>query len=266
METRDDLTAPVVETPLLPRYRSLRELVAETLRKAIVEGSLRPGERIPEQELAKQFGISRSPIREALRELSMEGLVTISANRGASVANPSSQDIHELYGIRTALESLAVRWAVDRITEQEIAHLTCLRQRLEAARPETSRHIAWNDFLETDLEFHRVLVEASRSRRLSSMLRTLHSQVRLVMNLGTQTLDARRHSQIVEEHRRILEAVKARDKALTQHLIEEHLHGAIRRITAVTTPHEKAADSEATPTSRAGNPPFQERLGGRFYW
>src|SRR5690606_12292208 len=107
----------------LDNYKPLRELVFEVLREAIITGKLRPGERLMEVQLAEELGVSRTPVREAIRKLELEGLVLMIPRRGAYVAEISMKDIADVFEIRAALEGLAAQLAAERCTPEEIENL-----------------------------------------------------------------------------------------------------------------------------------------------
>ena len=104
-------------------YRTLRENIADIIRKRIIYQELEPGQKIVEQDLAKEFKTSRAPIREALRQLELEGLVNIIPNKGAYVTGISDKDVHDIYMIRSMLEGLCVRWATEHITQEQLEEL-----------------------------------------------------------------------------------------------------------------------------------------------
>ena len=111
-------------TPIkLDSYQPLREVVCETLRDAIRKGVLAPGERLMEIQLAEELGVSRTPVREAIRKLELEGYVIMMPRRGTYVANLSIRDVNEVFEIRTSLDSLASGLAAERITDEELEHL-----------------------------------------------------------------------------------------------------------------------------------------------
>ena len=105
---------------VLDGYKPLRDVVFETLRDAIIKQVLKPGERLMEIQLADEMGVSRTPVREAIRKLELEGLVVMVPRKGAYVAGVSMKDIHEVYEVRAALEMLAVSLAAERITDEEL--------------------------------------------------------------------------------------------------------------------------------------------------
>ena len=121
-----------MERRLLPvkldSYQPLREVVCETLREAIISGVLRPGERLMEIQLAEELGVSRTPVREAIRKLELEGFVIMIPRRGTYVADLSIKDINEVFEVRSALDSLANGLAAERITEEELEQMERLKR------------------------------------------------------------------------------------------------------------------------------------------
>lgn len=142
----------------LDSYQPLREVVCESLREAIRKGVLRPGERIMEIKLAEELGVSRTPVREAIRKLELEGYVVMMPRRGTYVADMSIRDINEIFEIRTALESLSNSLAAEHITEDELEHLQRLLVIIGGYIKEfeegKDREGAMEKIVETDIEFH----------------------------------------------------------------------------------------------------------------
>ena len=151
----------------LDSYQPLREVVCETLRDAVRRGVLKPGERLMEIQLAEELGVSRTPVREAIRKLEMEGYVIMMPRRGTYIADLSIRDINEVFEIRTSLESLASGLAAERITEDEL-------EKLQRLLVEIGAHIKSGDMesiVRTDTEFHDLLYQASRNSRLVACAR-----------------------------------------------------------------------------------------------
>ena len=146
----------------LENYKPLRDVVFEHLREAIIKGKLKPGERLMEMQLAEELGVSRTPVREAIRKLELEGLVIMIPRRGAYVADLSIKDVAETFEIRLALEALAASLAAERITPEECEEMDRLLERI-------GESIRQNDVKQTaalDEEFHNLLYQASRNDRL----------------------------------------------------------------------------------------------------
>ena len=180
----------------LDSYQPLREVVCETLRDAIRKGTLKPGERLMEIQLAEELGVSRTPVREAIRKLELEGYVIMMPRRGTYVANLSIRDVNEVFEIRTSLDSLASGLAAERITDEELERL----QRLLVA---IGGYIEANDMekiVETDTEF---VCRVDGERRLDFMRK--HSAEHIISGIHTprRSVDPHTHPNIVlcAEHR-----------------------------------------------------------------
>src|SRR5690606_19153041 len=141
---------PRLQPIQLHSYKPLRELVFEAIREAIIEGTLEPGERLMEAQLAEDLGVSRTPVREAIRQLELAGLVVMIPRRGAYVADISLKDVADVFEIRGALEALAASLAADRATDEEI-------QQLQSLLVEIERSVEARDvdlLVELDTRFH----------------------------------------------------------------------------------------------------------------
>ena len=204
----------------LDSFRPLGEMVYESLRDAIVNQVLKPGERLMETELADEMGVSRTPVREAIRKLELEGYVVMIPRKGAYVAGLSIKDINEVFEIRGALEALAVGLAASRATEEEIEEME-LNLTLEA------NHFESSDLLKTievDTKFHEIIYKASKNTRLLGMIKELRDQVQ---RFRTTTLAVPgRMKFALDEHRKIVEAIAARDVARAKKAAVEHIESA----------------------------------------
>lgn len=201
----------------LDSYQPLREVVCETLRDAIRKGKLKPGERLMESQLAEDLGVSRIPVREAIRKLELEGYVIMMPRRGTYVANLSIRDVNEVFEIRTSLDSLASGLAAERITDEELERL----QRLLVA---IGGYIEENDMdkiVECDTEFHDLLYQASRNSRLVGIIFNLREQ--LTRFRSTSMAFPGRLKATLEEHRRIVEAIAQGDVAEARAAAEYHM-------------------------------------------
>ena len=201
----------------LDSYQPLREVVCETLRDAIRKGKLKPGERLMESQLAEDLGVSRTPVRDAIRKLELEGYVIMMPRRGTYVANLSIRDVNEVFEIRTSLDSLASGLAAERITDEELERL----QRLLVA---IGGYIEENDMdkiVECDTEFHDLLYQASRNSRLVGIIFNLREQ--LTRFRSTSMAFPGRLKATLEEHRRIVEAIAQGDVAEARAAAEYHM-------------------------------------------
>ena len=212
--------------PTLP-FKSLREMVAESLRQAILDGSFKPGQRLMDAEIATRMGISRSPVREALRQLEKDGLVRSHPNRGSIVADLSRDDMVELYGIRATLEGLAAAWACQKIGGQALDELGRLADEMQALLPFESDddRVA---FLHKDVEFHQHLLAAAQAPRLAELLAGVRLQIRVIMAAISST--ARASAQAATEHREMVDALALRDCARAEALACRHVRGAQERM------------------------------------
>lgn len=204
----------------LDNYKPLREIVFEHLREAIINGKLRPGERLMEVQLADDMGVSRTPVREAIRKLELEGLVIMIPRRGAYVADLSIRDVAETFEIRSALESLAAGLAAERITDLEAAEMELILVGIGEA-------IAANDFkrtVELDEQYHNLVYRASHNERLQQILSNLREQIQR-FRIRTLALPGRANG-VLQEHRCIAEAIAERNAELAQKLALEHVENA----------------------------------------
>jgi DNA-binding GntR family transcriptional regulator len=208
-------TDPVPDAPL--DNRTLREQVFDHLREEILSSRLEPGTELSEVALARSLGISRGPLREALGQLTAEGLVTIVPRRGAVVTRLTRQEFIDAYQVREALESLALRLAVPRLSVAEKAelHAMCEAMEREAAAGNTTR------FFEINRDFHSLFVHASGNRKLEAVHSQLIAQMGRLMSKSAELRGGLEQS--AAEHRAILAAIDDSDADLAARLLEEHI-------------------------------------------
>ena len=202
---------------ILDDYLPLRDVVFNTLRQGILRGDLKPGERLMEIHLANRLGVSRTPIREAIRMLELEGLVTMVPRKGAEVARISKQDLRDVLEVRKSLDSLAVSLACERITDDE-------KEALQSAETEFERSIESGDattIAEADVKFHDVILAASKNGRLMQMINNLAE--RMYRYRLEYIKDKRNHPRLIEEHRRIIKYIKEGDEVNARVAIEGHI-------------------------------------------
>jgi len=204
----------------LDNYKPLREIVFEHLREAIITGLLRPGERLMELQLAEEMGVSRTPVREAIRKLELEGLVIMVARRGAYVSDLSMRDIGETFEIRGALESLAAGLAAERISPEELEQL----ERTLVSIGECIETSDIQQIVALDEEFHAILFAASRNQRLSQIVSNLREQITRFRRTSLSTPG--RFKAVFQEHKGIVEAISERNSSLAQTLAKEHIENA----------------------------------------
>lgn len=228
---------PKQSMPKLSR-RALGEEVSETLRAAILSGQLGPGERLIEEELAEYMGVSRGPIREALRQLEADRLVVTSPRRGSFVAVFSRQDVDEIYSLRAVLEGVGARWLAERMTDEAAAQLG---EALERMKSVVHSPIEVRD---SDLEFHRLVAELSTHKRVYEAWRHIQPQIQLLFHAGTKLY--RDPAEMVSWHERMFEALRARDADQAEGIIRAHIQDAAARLLAswpddadTVPPHEQ---------------------------
>jgi len=204
----------------LDSYKPLRELVCENIRQAIIDGTFSPGERLMEIQLADEMGVSRTPVREAIRKLELEGFVVMIPRRGTYVADISIKDITEIYEIRISLDILATGLAAERITDEEL-------EKLNSYLIEIGRYVPTMDMdkiVELDSAFHDVLYKASRNERLVNIIGNLREQLTGIR--GRSMSYPGRMVETMDEHRALLEAIAARDVERAQRAARVHIENA----------------------------------------
>ncbi len=199
---------------------SLRGKAFSQIRQQILNGTYKPGESLIETRLSEELGVSRTPIREALRQLELEGLVQAIPNKGAVVKGISEKDIEDIFVIRTMIEGLAARWAAEKITDEEIAEL---KEALEFEEFYTMKNDA-NHLMRYDTRFHEIIFRASKSRPLMHMLTTFHDYIQGARNFSFTTPG--RPQKALEEHRVIFDAIANKDAETAERLTVEHILNA----------------------------------------
>lgn len=180
---------------------SLRGRVFQKIREDILTGVYKEHDELREVSIGEELGVSRTPVREALRQLELEGLVTIVPNKGAYVTGITPQDVHDIYKIRSLLEGLCARWATEHITGRQIEELEEIILLSEFHLRKKSAEQA-EQVSELDGKFHKVLYEASNSRILEHVLSDFHKYVQMARMMSVGAKDRAERS--IEEHRDIL--------------------------------------------------------------
>lgn len=212
----------------MDEYLPLRDVVFKTLRQAILKGELKPGERLMEIALAEKLGVSRTPIREAIRKLELEGLVVMVPRKGAHVANITEKDLNDVLEVRIGLENMAIDKACCLMKKEQF-------QELKAAEEHFSRILQKGDLTqlaEADVAFHEIIYRASNNERLLQLLGNLRE---VIYRYRIEYLkDEATREKLAEEHAEIYEAISARDaskaKAFTFSHIENQRKAIIRSI------------------------------------
>lgn len=192
-------------------YRTLEELVIEAVRRAILDGVFDVGQRLPQDQIASALGVSRIPVRSALRTLESEGLVVFHPHRGATVSTLTPEDVAEIYEIRVRLEKFALQAVCERITPEEVLELEQLAEVLDQAHDEANPE----DWYTARKRFYGRLYEIARVPRTAEIIERLRGEAGRYLN-RTRTLDAHGHTQMVD-------AIKRGDPLSAEKWLDEHL-------------------------------------------
>lgn len=198
-------------------YLPLRDVVFQTLREAILKGDLRPGERLMELQLASKLGVSRTPIREAIRILEQEGLAVTIPRKGAEVARMTEKNMEDVLQIREALDELAVQIACDKMTESQLHNLTIAMKNFENAiqAGNLDRMIA------CDVEFHDIIYESTDNPKLVTLLNNLREQI---YRYRVEYLkEKENYPLLIQEHQAILDALKEKNKERVVTAMHTHI-------------------------------------------
>jgi DNA-binding GntR family transcriptional regulator len=198
------------------------DTIASALRAAILSGDIAAGQPLRQDAIAQQFGVSHIPVREALRHLAAQGLVTIRPNRGATVSRLSADEAKELLEIRCVLETQAVRWALPRADR-------AIFDRAEAALSESERTADLARWMKLNWRFHSSLYERADRPRLLGMIELLDAQIDRFIRVLISGPGYRKQAQ--DEHRAILAAYKVRNAAAVSQLLEQHMTETSRLLT-----------------------------------
>ena len=198
-------------------YIPLRDIVFKTLRDAIITGEFQPGERLMEMKLANEMGVSRTPVREAIKKLEAEGLVIMNPRRGAQVAPINEKDLKDILEIRKALESLSCRIACGKVNPDDIKHLRSINRAVAKAVRENDIP----EIVERDVEFHDAINLITDNARLAKFLGQLKEHLyryRLEFIKNMENCNT-----IIEDHERIIEAIAQKNADVACKEIEDHI-------------------------------------------
>lgn len=213
-------------------YLPLRDVVFNTLRQAILRGELKPGERLMEVQLANKLGVSRTPIREAIRKLELEGLVLMIPRKGAEVAEITEKSLMDVLEVRKALEELAVQLCCDKITPAEIADL-------HRAAEEFQKILESNDvteIAEADVRFHDIIYMATGNQKLIQLLNNLREQMYRYRVEYLKQKDA--YPRLVMEHEELIRRIEKKDKAAAASIVCRHIDNQAEVVTdSIRTKH-----------------------------
>jgi DNA-binding GntR family transcriptional regulator len=200
----------------IEKHLTLREKILEAIRDAIISGELKPGEKVAEPELAERFGISRTPIREAFRQLESEGYLTVIPRKGAVVASFSQRDVEEFYAIKSILEGYAARRACAKLTTREIDKLQSINDKLHLLAEEGDvKH-----FFKVHNNFHELFVRAADNEKLTEMIINLVERFQL-LRIASLSIPGRMEFS-VKEHQKIIEAFRNENADLAEALVRSN--------------------------------------------
>ncbi len=208
-----------------PQLVSLARQIQAHLERLIFQGTLKSGQRLSEPEIAKWFGTSRSPVREALRHLEQSGLVTIEPRRGTSVKVPHVHEMDDMLSVREALEGMAARLAAERANEEDLAQL---RECVVKKAPMPAAAVT---------DFHEALIRASHNEHLQTMLRGSWSLIRMLRSLSA--IGEGRSTQSVDEHKAILAAIEARDGDAAEEATRRHVRKVRANLKSAEAPAQE---------------------------
>ncbi|MBE6865103.1 MAG: GntR family transcriptional regulator [Ruminococcus flavefaciens] len=200
--------------------RSLRIRVFNAIENAILNGEYKDGDSLNELKISKELGVSRTPVREALMQLELEGLVNNIPNKGAVVVGVSEQDTRDIYEIRIRIEGLAAKLCTEKITDEELHALEKIVDLQEFFLLKNDTEQIWK----LDSDFHKIIYDASRSRPLRFMLSNFHNYIKKARDNSLHTEG--RAEKTVAEHRAILSAIKNNNGDLAEKLTAEHITNA----------------------------------------
>ena len=213
-------------------YLPLRDVVFHTLREAILKGDLKPGERLMELQLAEKLGVSRTPIREAIRMLEQEGFAVTIPRRGAEVAKMTLKDMEDVLEIREALDELAVRIACEKITDEQLKNLIRVKGEFEeCTRTGEVRKIA-----EADVLFHDIIYEATDNPKLVNLINNLREQV--YRYRVEYIKDPKNYPVLIREHEAIVQGLREKNSRKAEAAMHEHVVNQAMAVKAVIQQQE----------------------------
>lgn len=198
------------------KHLTLREKILETIRDAIIAGALKPGEKVAEPELAERFGISRTPIREAFRQLESEGYLTVIPRKGAVVVSFTERDVEEFYAIKSILEGYAANKACEYLTPRELDKLQTINTKLHNLASQADI----KNFFKIHNDFHELFIRAAGNEKLHDLIMNLVGKFQR-LRIASLSLPGRMLIS-VEEHEKIIEAFRKKDPELVERLVRKN--------------------------------------------
>jgi len=191
----------------------LRERIVDFVKEEIIKGHLKPGERVPEPELAERFGVSRTPIREAFRQLESEGFLTVTPRKGAVVSSITDKDVREFYTIKSVLEGFAAREACGNFSDSKVRKMETLNDQMERLAAKDD----FKGFFKLDNQFHDIFLTACGNEKLYTLFNTLVQQFERFRITSLSQPGRMKNS--VKQHRDIISAFRKRDEELVDRLV-----------------------------------------------
>ena len=208
-----------MDRPVSFHKHSISEDLVDYLKQQILAGELNPGDRIVETKLARELGISQTPVREALRQLQGEGIITIIPNKGPMVCSLEMKDVFEIYSIRSMLEGLAIRLATQTASDEEIEALERFYNRMKDKVYDDDVPVSY--LLDDSFRIHDTIIKLSKHSRLNMMYKSLAFQIALVNRiLGSKSSKMKE----IEEHWELIEALKKRDPDTAEEVMRRHVY------------------------------------------
>jgi len=204
-----------VKSRQIERHQTLREKILETIREAILKGDLKPGEKVAEPELAERFGISRTPIREAFRQLESEGYLTVIPRKGAVVAALSERDVQEFYAIKSILEGYAAELAAKNLSDKDLAKLEAINDKLREIAEEGDVKA----FYRVHNEFHETFLKAADNSKLYELIQQLGMKFSR-LRMASLSVSGRMAISVAE-HDKLLDAFRRHDAKSAENLVKK---------------------------------------------
>lgn len=206
----------------MKKPRTISEFVYDQLKDDILSGKHRPGERLVETNLAKELDVSRTPVREALSRLEIEGLITMTPHRGIFVTELSKKKIQDYYQTRAVLEGLAAELAAINASEEDLVEFTSLKNKMDKIFERDKKLTNYEAIAKSNNEFHKLICKISKNEVVTRMLASLDSPITLVRT--TSWTNYQRKFETFEEHNKIASAILQRNPKLAKEMAEEHVH------------------------------------------
>jgi DNA-binding GntR family transcriptional regulator len=213
-------------------YKPLREVIFNTLRKAIINGELKPEERLMEEHLANKMGVSRTPVREAIRKLELEGLVKMVPRKGARVADLSAKDIMDVLEIRASLDGLATSLSAERIQDNELKELNNVR--IQFMNYVEKKNLQGS--IKKDVEFHDIIYRSSRNDKLIQIISNLREHVQRFRVIYLK--DFCSSKELIREHMDIYEAIRSRSPEKAGLMAQRHIRNQEETILKAIRKHD----------------------------